>query len=78
MHKIDLSYALSPTTGTAGQSLIRNPLLDTLHAVQQHGSISAAARSLQLSYRHVWGELKRWEQQLGNELLIWEKASPPG
>lgn len=74
MHKIDLSYALLPDATSAGQSLIRNPLLDTLHAVQQHGSISAAARSLQLSYRHVWGELKRWEQQLGNELLVWEKG----
>ncbi len=74
MHKIDLSYALSPNVTPAGQSLIRNPLLDTLHAVQHQGSISAAARSLQLSYRHVWGELKRWEQQLGNELLVWDKG----
>ncbi len=75
MHKIDLSYELSPLEATAaGQTLIRNPLLDTLQAVQQHGSISAAARHLDLSYRHVWGELKRWEQQLGNELLVWEKG----
>lgn len=74
MHKIDLSYTLSPHDAVAAGPLIRNPLLDTLHAVQQHGSISAAARSLQLSYRHVWGELKRWEQQLGNELLVWEKG----
>lgn len=77
MHKIDLSYALLPTAASeanAGPPLIRNPLLDTLHAVQQQGSISAAARSLQLSYRHVWGELKRWEQLLGNELLVWEKG----
>ena len=41
-----------------------------------HGSISAAARALALSYRHVWGELKRWENELGSELLIWEKGSP--
>jgi len=27
-----------------------------------------------LSYRHVWGELKRWEQELGHELLVWEKG----
>ncbi|MES2424050.1 MAG: substrate-binding domain-containing protein [Pseudomonadota bacterium] len=74
MHKIDLSYVLSPQPSEAGQALIRNPLLDMLHAVQEQGSISAAARTLDLSYRHVWGELKRWEQQLGSELLIWEKG----
>ena len=27
-----------------------------------------------LSYRHVWGELKRWEDELGNELVVWEKG----
>jgi molybdate transport repressor ModE-like protein len=53
---------------------VRNPLIDLLQAVSNHGSISAAARELGLSYRHVWGELKRWEQELGSELLIWEKG----
>ena len=55
-------------------ALIRNPLIDLLQAVAAHGSISAGARALGLSYRHVWGELKRWENELGNELLIWEKG----
>ena len=45
-----------------------------LHAVQEQGSISAAAKSLHLSYRHVWGELKRWETQLGDTLLVWDKG----
>ena len=54
--------------------MVRNPLIDLLQAVSTHGSISGAARALGLSYRHVWGELKRWEQELGNELLIWEKG----
>ena len=48
--------------------------MDLLQAVSEHGSISAAARALGLSYRHVWGELKRWEAELGNELIIWEKG----
>lgn len=73
MHKIALHYALAPAT-TDGSALIRNPLLDMLHAVQEHGSISAAARAIGLSYRHVWGELRRWEQELGGELLVWEKG----
>ena len=48
--------------------------MDLLQAVDQKGSISAAARELKLSYRHVWGELKRWEDVLGHELIIWEKG----
>jgi molybdate transport repressor ModE-like protein len=49
-------------------------LIDLLQAVATQGSISAGARALGLSYRHVWGELKRWENELGNELVIWEKG----
>ena len=52
---------------------MRNPLIDRLQAVSSQGSISAGARMLGLSYRHVWGELKRWETELGNELVLWEK-----
>ena len=29
---------------------------------------------MSLSYRHVWGELKRWESELGQELIVWEKG----
>lgn len=73
MHRLQFHYTFAPQ-GQAQAGLIRNPLLDLLHAVQESGSISGAARLLDLSYRHVWGELKRWEQELGNELLIWEKG----
>ena len=56
------------------QSPLRNPLMDLLQAVRDAGSIAGAAKSLGLSYRHVWGELKRWEQSLGQALIIWEKG----
>lgn len=74
MHRIELSYSLSSQRDTVG--LIRNPLMDLLQAVRSSGSISAAAKVLGLSYRHVWGELKRWEQTLGQPLIIWEKGQP--
>ena len=48
--------------------------MDMLQAVREAGSIAAAAKSLQLSYRHVWGELKRWEQALEQPLILWEKG----
>ncbi len=74
MHKIELSYSLAARDG-AGASL-RNALMDMLHAVREQGSISAAALALGLSYRHVWGELRRWEAQLGHSLIVWDKGQP--
>ena len=63
MQKIELSYSLAGQRGA--DALIRNPLMDLLHAVREQGSISAAAKALQLSYRHVWGELRRWSSCWG-------------
>ena len=74
VHKVELSYALGAQRGAHGG--IRNPLIELLQAVREHGSISAAAKALGLSYRHVWGELKRWEAQLGQGLVIWDKGQP--
>jgi putative molybdopterin biosynthesis protein len=74
VHQIELSYSLAARDG--GARTIRNALVDTLHAVREQGSISAAAKALGLSYRHVWGELKRWEQELGQPLIVWEKGQP--
>ena len=48
--------------------------MDLLGAVHAAGSISGAARRLGCSYRHVWGELKRWETQLQAPLIVWEKG----
>jgi putative molybdopterin biosynthesis protein len=71
MRKVELSYAFG---ARRQDGWIRNALFDLLHAVQQEGSISAAARTLGLSYRHVWGELKRWEGELAQPLILWEKG----
>ena len=71
MHRLQLHYTLSRTSSPAQ---VRNPLIDLLQAVSLQGSISGGARALGLSYRHVWGELKRWEIDLGHELLVWEKG----
>ena len=72
MHKVELSYALA--SGRAPEALIRNPLMDLLAAVRARGSISGAARALGCSYRHVWGELKRWERELGYGLIVWDRG----
>ena len=77
MHSVNLHYSLTHRAdkpAVADAPLLRHPLMDLLQAVSQHGSISRAAKHLDLSYRHVWGELKRWEAVLGNELIVWEKG----
>ncbi|NBX89534.1 MAG: LysR family transcriptional regulator, partial [Betaproteobacteria bacterium] len=50
--------------------------MDLLQSVHAHGSIAAAAKSLGLSYRHVWGELKKWELRLNQGLIVWDKGMP--
>ncbi len=87
MHNIRLHYTLEPPRGpdvpepqgrTAAlgtpASGLEHPLMALLQSVDERGSISAAARELGLSYRHVWGELKRWETSLGQSLILWEKG----
>jgi len=71
VHRLQLHYTLGRDLGNP---TVRNPLIDLLQALSAHGSISAAARAMGLSYRHVWGELKRWEDALGNGLVLWEKG----
>ena len=73
MRKVELSYSLA---SRGGAGLLRNALMDLLHAVRERGSISAAAKALGLSYRHVWGELKRWEAELGYTLVVWDRGQP--
>ena len=72
MHRVELTYALHATDRAPRE--LHHPLIEMLDAIQTQGSISAAARHVGRSYRHVWGELKRWEGELGHELLVWSKG----
>ena len=76
--KIHLSYQWSPDGADHAPpaSPLHHPLMALLQAVRDSGSISMAAKALGLSYRHVWGELKRWEQSLAQPLIVWEKGQP--
>lgn len=72
VRKVELTYSFADKAERGVG--IRNALISLLDAVREHGSISAAAKALGLSYRHVWGELKRWERELDQALVIWEKG----
>jgi len=76
MHKVHLTYELGGDRSPAATRDLHHPLMALLAAVHESGSISAAARQLGLSYRHVWGELKRWEGELGQTLVVWVKGQP--
>ena len=56
--------------------VLDHPLLAMLAAVQAAGSIQRAAAALGVSYRHLWGALKRWEGQLGQPLVLWTQGHP--
>ena len=78
MPKIHLSYQWQPDSAGHARpaSPLHHPLMDLLQAVLERGSIAMAAKALGLSYRHVWGELRRWEQMLDQPLIVWEKGQP--
>lgn len=43
--------------------------LRILELIEAHGSILAAAKELQMSYRAVWGKIKATEDRLGQTLV---------
>ena len=53
----------------ADASLDTTDLLALLASIQESGAIAQGARSLGLSYRHAWGQIKRAEALFGHPLL---------
>jgi molybdate transport repressor ModE-like protein len=45
-------------------------LLALLASIQRHGSLVAAIREADVSYRHAWGLLRRWETITGQNLVV--------
>jgi putative molybdopterin biosynthesis protein len=69
---LHLRYAFEP--GQQSGSSLDNPLFDLLSAVLEGGSIRHAAQALGCSYRYVWGSLRKWEQTLGEPLILWSQG----
>ena len=72
MLHVKLAYTFTRSGGMRMQ--LENPLFDILSAIHAAGSVGQAATRLQLSYRHVWGELKKWEATLDAGLIVWERG----
>jgi putative molybdopterin biosynthesis protein len=71
---VHLHYGLG--ADDLGASALDHPMFDVLVAIDERGSIRLAAQALGLSYRHVWGHLKTWEQELGVPLVAWVQGTP--
>ena len=61
-----------------GQMVISRGRADLLEAIDASGSISAAARQLDMSYRHAWSMLKASEENAGFALLNRAKGGARG
>src|SRR6202049_853088 len=69
---LHLRYAFGP--GEQRGANLSNPLFDLLAAVLDGGSIRHAAQALGCSYRYVWGSLRKWEETLGEPLIVWSQG----
>jgi putative molybdopterin biosynthesis protein len=69
---LHLRYAFEP--GEQRGADVGNPLFDLLAAVLAGGSIRHAAQALGCSYRYAWGSLRKWEEMLGEPLIIWSQG----
>jgi molybdate transport system regulatory protein len=52
-----------------GKLLVGEGRLNIFRAVERTGSLSAAARELNMSYRAVWGKVRTTEERLGVKLI---------
>lgn len=68
--RLNYSFAAEPPLSAPyGEPQLQNPLYAMLAAVRDTGSIGKAAEKLGLSYRHLWGTLKKHESSFGEPLL---------
>lgn len=63
--KLQYEWQLQPGGGQAVEPI----LFRVLYAVHATGSLAGAARTTQLSYRHVWGLMGKWERMFGKPLV---------
>ncbi|MFA5906548.1 MAG: LysR family transcriptional regulator, partial [Desulfobacula sp.] len=61
-----------------GETLYGEGQISILEAIEKEGSINAAAKSLGMGYRSMWGRLKKIEQRIGSPLLVRRKGGVSG
>ena len=67
MLQIKLKYAW--LAGSEDTHALDQTLFNLLYAIHRTGSIGKAAREMDLSYRHVWGLVGKWQTIFGRQLV---------
>lgn len=49
-----------------------------LHAIEERGSLSEAARSLEISYAHAWRKIREIEKNLGKKVVERKRGGKAG
>ena len=63
--KLQYEWQFQPGGGHAVEPI----LFRVLYAIHSAGSLAGAARTVRLSYRHVWGLMGKWERMFGKPLV---------
>jgi len=67
MIKVKLQYLWQPRPGE--DFPVDAILFRALFAIHETGTIAGAARAVDMSYRHVWGLMRKWEKAFGKPLV---------
>jgi len=68
MIKVNLQYLWHPQPGR--DFPVDATLFRVLYAIHETGSLAAATRAVDMSYRHVWGLMRKWEKVFGKPLVV--------
>jgi len=63
--KLQYEWQLQPGSGHSVEPI----LFRVLYAIHSAGSLAGAARTVRLSYRHVWGLVGKWERMFGKPVV---------
>ena len=61
-----------------GKAVFGAGKLSLLEAIESEGSISGAARKLNMSFRHAWSTINSAEENLGIKLIVRKKGGTGG
>ncbi len=61
-----------------GKAVFGAGRLSLLKAIESEGSISGAARKLNMSFRHAWSTINSAEENLGIKLIVRKKGGAGG
>ena len=61
-----------------GEFLMGKGGAEILKAIKKYGSISKASKELEMSYRYVWGYIKRMEEKLGKKVVETKRGGEGG